>query len=238
MSKLLKQRRGGKTSSRSKEFFDQLRALPTAEEVLAKVNELSEDELLPFVLEGIEEGRVEHQRRLLPDIANLRDDGCKWFWSRWGPIYFSFLGDAELLVLRDEVRLIWDPQKSDVEKQAIIDSWLSHQPAWFPARHHNPSPLWVVWRYRKILPNPVNIRATLALALVEHASRLKYCSNPDCQAPYLLAKRKNQKYCELGACTESAQRQYALAWWNKKGKKRRAAKKQKGQATKNKSRSR
>jgi hypothetical protein len=50
----------------------------------------------------------------------------------------------------------------------------------------------------------------------------KVCANPDCPAPYFLAKRKTQKYCERGDCTAYAQRQYALGWWKRDGKQRRA----------------
>jgi hypothetical protein len=50
-------------------------------------------------------------------------------------------------------------------------------------------------------------------------SRLGFCGNPDCPAPYFRKKRKTQKYCEQGPCVQYAQRQYSLDWWNRKGKK-------------------
>ena len=53
------------------------------------------------------------------------------------------------------------------------------------------------------------------------AGKLGICENPDCPAPYFKKKRKTQKYCEAGPCVAFAQRQYALHWWNTKGKKRR-----------------
>lgn len=54
--------------------------------------------------------------------------------------------------------------------------------------------------------------------------RIGVCGNPECPAPYFLKKRSTQKVCELGPCSEWAQRQYALKWWNKEGRKRRAKK--------------
>lgn len=47
------------------------------------------------------------------------------------------------------------------------------------------------------------------------------CANPHCVAPYFIKKRKTQKYCEAGPCVSYAQRQAALRWWNKEGRKRR-----------------
>jgi hypothetical protein len=61
------------------------------------------------------------------------------------------------------------------------------------------------------------------LTVLDYArGRTGYCENPDCLAPYYLKKRRTQKICESGPCTAWAQRQYALNWWNKEGKKRRA----------------
>jgi hypothetical protein len=61
------------------------------------------------------------------------------------------------------------------------------------------------------------------LAVLDYArGRTGFCENPDCVAPYYLKKRRTQKICESGPCTAWAQRQYALNWWNKEGKKRRA----------------
>lgn len=53
------------------------------------------------------------------------------------------------------------------------------------------------------------------------AGRTKVCANPDCTAPYYLAKRKDQRFCARGECTAYAQRQYTLKWWHDKGQDRR-----------------
>lgn len=53
------------------------------------------------------------------------------------------------------------------------------------------------------------------LFLLDRASgKTGVCANPDCPAPYFLRKRKDQKFCERGGCTDYAQRQYALKWWH------------------------
>jgi hypothetical protein len=60
---------------------------------------------------------------------------------------------------------------------------------------------------------------TCFLFLVDYAKgRTRLCANPTCPAPYFLKRRITQKFCELGTCTEFAQRQYALRWWHAKGK--------------------
>jgi hypothetical protein len=58
--------------------------------------------------------------------------------------------------------------------------------------------------------------------LSDHAAgRTRVCANPDCGAPYFLAKRKDQRICANDKCTAWAQREWALDWWKEKGYKRR-----------------
>jgi hypothetical protein len=221
---LLKHGNSRKTSSKAAAFMAELRSLETPEAVQAKVRSTPSKELGPILLDAIAEGRIGADRVKLVEIANLHDDGCSRFWHQWGPIYYAFLSDAELLEIRDEVRAIWDPGEPDAEKQRILDAWLSYRLGWPSVKYGSDSPIWVDWRYRRVLPNPFNLRAGLAIALVENASRLAHCTNPECAAPYFLAKRRSQKFCERGECTSFAQRQYSLAWWNAKGKQKRAKK--------------
>jgi hypothetical protein len=59
------------------------------------------------------------------------------------------------------------------------------------------------------------------------ADRAKHCPNPDCPAPYFIAKKRSFKYCSE-ACSEPAQRLYKQTWWEKHGdawRKRRTKKK-------------
>lgn len=50
--------------------------------------------------------------------------------------------------------------------------------------------------------------------------RLRKCHNPQCAAPYFLARHLNQNFCSE-PCAQWGQRQQALAWWNKHGKEER-----------------
>jgi hypothetical protein len=63
--------------------------------------------------------------------------------------------------------------------------------------------------------------------LDETRGKTGVCANPNCPAPYFLKHRRTQKICEQGECVAWAQRQYALRWWNREGKGRRAKKRAK-----------
>ena len=54
--------------------------------------------------------------------------------------------------------------------------------------------------------------------------KIGVCENPDCLVPYFVKSRIDQKFCEVGPCTQYAHRQAALKWWHESGRKRRAKK--------------
>lgn len=60
------------------------------------------------------------------------------------------------------------------------------------------------------------------LYLLKAVDRARYCGNPDCVAPYFLAKRRSQKYCS-DACSQPAQKEFKKQWWKEVGKARRKA---------------
>lgn len=62
------------------------------------------------------------------------------------------------------------------------------------------------------------------------AGRTGICARPDCPTPYFLKKRRTQRYCERGDCTNWAHEQSALRWWNRVGKEVRAKKQAKAQS--------
>lgn len=45
------------------------------------------------------------------------------------------------------------------------------------------------------------------------AHKAKHCQNPECPAPYFLAKKKGQKYCTED-CAADSQKEYKRKWWN------------------------
>lgn len=44
------------------------------------------------------------------------------------------------------------------------------------------------------------------------AKRMRHCQNPDCPAPYFLARKKGQKYC-CSKCSAPMQREQKRKWW-------------------------
>jgi hypothetical protein len=184
---------------------------------------------------------------LLVTLANLKgdDDSLKWFFGRqhWWSFYMP---DSGILRLRDELRYLWarnvppteksrkhyqDPS-SDLpeetraaileigkqmtteammydDKQLIILCWLSSGSS---------GPPMILFGQGRIFPQPTYLRPMLAYAALDQARRFAVCQNPECPAPYFLARRKNQKYCERGPCTQYAQRVYSLGWWHRTGK--------------------
>lgn len=51
------------------------------------------------------------------------------------------------------------------------------------------------------------------------AKRMRHCLNPECPAPYFLAKKKGQKYC-TAKCSAPMQRQQKRDWWRENRAKR------------------
>jgi hypothetical protein len=161
---------------------------------------------------------------LLLELANLHDAGVERFlqgpFSQRAPIQgwgalFSEETVRSILEARNELRELWDASAAVTRKEEILTGWLRRGPADF---------LLPRWKGRtlSLFPNYVNLRALLFMGIMHRSARFARCHNPDCPTPYFLARRKSQKFCERGACTAYAQRQYALKWWNAEGKKRRA----------------
>ena len=59
-----------------------------------------------------------------------------------------------------------------------------------------------------------NFPGQVVLGILENWTRMTKCGNPECLAPYFLAKRSTQRYCERGECTRYAVRKKARKWWS------------------------
>jgi len=64
----------------------------------------------------------------------------------------------------------------------------------------------------------------IRLAFLADQARTRVCANPGCSAPYFLAQRKDQRVCGRKECTQWAQQQWSLDWWNARGSDLRRAK--------------
>lgn len=84
------------------------------------------------------------------------------------------------------------------------------------------------WKFERmrIRVIPENLWSIVCVTfLQDHAAgRTGVCENPNCPAPYFIKQRRTQKFCEAGPCVAYKQRLYALSWWNRKGKDKRAKK--------------
>jgi hypothetical protein len=77
------------------------------------------------------------------------------------------------------------------------------------------------WQRASIVFLPRNEMQAACYALLLHSNRARFCANPDCPAPYFIAKRTTQRYCSPD-CLKPFQKQWKLDWWNREGKARRA----------------
>jgi hypothetical protein len=65
----------------------------------------------------------------------------------------------------------------------------------------------------KLVPDGRKLRSNLIQGVLEHWQHFRFCTNPDCAAPYFIAKRSDQTICDAGDCKAQKQRQHALKWW-------------------------
>jgi len=117
-------------------------------------------------------------------------------WHEWAP------------AMKRTLELLWPRETHVLKKQALIDTLM--QLAGKDVRA-------VVPLGRMELPTN-NLPGQIVLAILENWPRMAKCGNPNCPAPYFLAKRTTQRYCESGECTKYAQRAKALRYWHKKTK--------------------
>ena len=175
------------------------------------------------------------RQNLLLDLVNMRDDGELWFWQRWENVIRPELG-RDLFQLRAGLRHVWN-KPSDGSVDIILMNWLAWRPS--PAHlkryEHSPFPPYVYPSFysafhcsidaARLVPDSESIRANLIQGVFEHWPNFKTCTNPDCAAPYFIAKRKDQTVCDAEICKAEKQRQHALKWWNEREQRRRIRKK-------------
>lgn len=89
-------------------------------------------------------------------------------------------------------------------------------------------PISADWQRGRIVVLPRTELQAACYALLQKSSLAKFCANPDCPAPYFIAKRATQRYCSPD-CLKPFQKQAKLDWWNREGKLRRAGGSRKSQ---------
>ena len=164
---------------------------------------------------------------LLSDVANLRDvEAVVWFWRKW-LVKIRPEWKDDLIALRDGLRMIWrSPDHPSADE--ILNEWLR----WLPSHTHlllykelglekgancppiDYAPFYCSVKSGKLVPDVRSLRAMLIHGIFEHSSLMKICTNPDCAAPYFVAKRRDQVLCDAGDCKAQRQREHARNWWN------------------------
>ena len=151
-------------------------------------------------------------------LANMRDDvAAQWaFHDRWGTLYheqsatpaqFEAMRSAQMpppalsLELRDNLRKAWRGDEPSIDF-IELSAGLYMRFAW-------------VFKPRRVELVPEDLWSTICVLFLRDraAGRIAICANPDCDIPYFIKKRKTQKYCVAGSCTEQAQREQKRLWW-------------------------
>jgi hypothetical protein len=169
-----------------------------------------------------------------PD-SGLRIDpkSVEWFVRTYGGFRGAYSGEefifdqdiAEVAKLQNTLRRAWSfpPELGTAEPMMGVQEEIG----WDLVDEHSFAlSIFPGYRYDTLLLSTDDLWKFISyLFLRDYSARkIGVCENPGCPAPYFLKGRKDQKYCELGPCTEYAHRQYALKWWREKGERRRAKK--------------
>lgn len=183
--------------------------------------------------------------RAVTELANLRDDGSDFvrFFRRWSSlvpeveahgIQFERMQragiPARFMVLyqrRDALREIWrgnsvvlaelllpnEPPEELRGREEYLerDDENGHATGWVWSPQIS-----VDWHRGQFTYEP-RTSFQKALYLLFRRSRFaKVCANPDCPAPYFIAKKATQHYCSDG-CAEVFQRECKRRWWAEHG---------------------
>ena len=216
---MVTQTKAPKVSSTTRQLVERALKAGTREQARAILfSETSEK----AIKEVFEDAFYQDRKRLLLELANLHDGGFVRFQRRWGA-RFSRVNQHNVFDLRDGLRRIWERDTPLSVKQGLLDWWAKWIPrgfnrlgyrAWYPSLSLG-----------RLVPDYKSIHAQLVQGVLEHSQYLARCGNPTCPAPYFVARRTDQKYCERGECTRYAQTQYALKWWGEHGSAWRAKRK-------------
>ena len=107
---------------------------------------------------------------------------------------------------RDVLRRIWraDEYANDYVKLLLYSSEISPHRVEFN------------WKRGEIVYQPLDNFERAVYALFRNSGLAKVCENPDCPAPYFIAKRRSQRYCGED-CASVYQRLWKRKWWKKGG---------------------
>ncbi len=158
---------------------------------------------------------------LLREFANLHDSGLVRFRKRWSKS-FREVPPEEIMKTRDELRRVWDQGTSATDKQAVLERWSEWKPRSFQGLRYRP---WVpLLAAGRVIAETHSYTGSYLKPSWRSSNISRVVKTLIVQLTYFLARRRDQRYCEQGECTKYGQREFALDWWNRKGKKRRQQK--------------
>ena len=143
---------------------------------------------------------------LLTAFCNLiNEDQIPEFRAEW---FDEEITDEQLLKTGEELRQIWPALVSGtVPESDPVFSWWEAKPY--------DGPGWLIFPFTMRVVPISNVRAQLALALVENWRKLAICANPQC-GRYYVARRTDQKYCLDEGCLKYGNRIRAKRhYWDK-----------------------
>jgi hypothetical protein len=166
-------------------------------------------------------------------FANLHADdprAAEAFIKRYGMLRTKDPGGQSIdsgtfTTLQKRLRHVWTSECLDIEPWAGVEINGVVEDAWAEivraADKGFDTDVFVSGGFVRLQPK--DLWATICFLYLRdaQAGKLGVCGNPDCPARYFRKKRKTQKFCEAGPCTDYARRKYALRYWNTEGKKKR-----------------
>jgi hypothetical protein len=139
-------------------------------------------------------------------------------WVRTADGKWVYYVEPRILLLRNTLRGAW---VGGVEAGQQMERLLKLREFPGEASVDSSASVSVDWRRGSLVFVPRSEVEAACYALLQKSTLAKFCANPDCPAPYFVARRATQRYCSPD-CLKPFQKQSKLEWWNREGKVRRA----------------
>jgi hypothetical protein len=213
---MLKQEKRTKPSSGEKRLLAELK---TARPGTLDALEISLRAPRPDLIAVSERQLVRLRKEFLVELVNASDGIGIDKIQRRVETFFRLEPDGIVEKFRDSLRQIWSPATPLPQKQKIVD-------AWFNSGFRNPERpgLRIALEVERLVLDQSNFRLQLCLGVMENWRKFRTCKNPKCPNRYFLADRSTRSVCDRPECKSYVQNAYALAYWNREGKRRRKRK--------------
>jgi hypothetical protein len=177
-----------------------------------------------------------HNRALdqLIELANLKDDPVAvGKFLKAHPFFVENLErvaawnqpvDTEVLLVRDQVQELWrgGDRANQIAQYYLITEAISAVTDQLdsPAAKGALTPVLVDWKRGelRLAFSPGNDFRTAIYGLLKVSRFAKECANPECPAPYFIAKKIIQQYCG-DDCKHAARKKLQNAYWARSGSK-------------------